>query len=92
MPGMSYDLLFSVQNLLAIQGYMRLRQYETIAGIGLDPTPYSTHSLGSGGATLMAHSHAANPNLNCLLKLRGRWKSDSSKDMYVQDTLESRLT
>ena len=74
--------------------YARLREIikETIAGIGLDPTPYSTHSLRSGGATFMAHSHAANPNLNRLLKLQGRWKSFSSKDMYVQDTLESRLT
>ena len=40
----------------------------------------------------MANSQAGNPNLNRLLKLQGRWKSDSSKDMYVQDSLESRLT
>ena len=40
----------------------------------------------------MAHSNAANPNLNCLLKLQERMKSDSSKDMYVQDTLGGRLT
>jgi hypothetical protein len=33
-----------------------------------------------------------NPTLNRLLKLPGRWKSDNSKDMYVQDSLESRLT
>ena len=65
---------------------------EAIASIGLDPQPYSTHSLRSGGAIFMANSHTGNPNLNRLLKLQGRWKSDSSKDMYVQDSLESRLT
>ena len=26
-----------------------------------------------------------------LLKMHGRWKSDSAKDMYVEESLESRL-
>jgi integrase len=72
--------------------YTRLRELvkEAIAGIGVDPKPYSTHSLRSGGATFMASSQA--DNLNRLLKLQGRWKSDSCKDIYIKDTLENRLT
>ena len=67
--------------------YTRLREIikETISSIGLDPKQYSTHSLRSGGALFMATSQGNN-------KLQGRWKSDNSKDMYVQDSLESRLT
>lgn len=69
--------------------YTRLREIikEALSSIGLDPHLYSTHSLRSGGATFMVISQAGNPNLNRLLKLQGRWK-----DMYVQDSLESRLT
>jgi hypothetical protein len=40
----------------------------------------------------MTNSQGNNPNLNRLLKLQGRWKYDTSKDMYVKDSLESRLT
>lgn len=74
--------------------YTRLREIikETVSSIGLNPNLYSTHSLRSGGASFMANSQAHNPNLNRLLKLQGRWKSDTSKDMYVKDSLESRLT
>jgi hypothetical protein len=43
-------------------------------------------------ASFMANSQGNNPNLNRLLKLQNRWKSDTSKDMYVKDSLESRLT
>jgi hypothetical protein len=74
--------------------YTRLREIikQTIFSIGLDPKQYSTHSLRSGGASFMANSQGNNPNLNRLLKLQGRWKSDTSKDMHVKDSLESRLT
>ena len=74
--------------------YTRLREIikEAISSIGLDPKQYSAHSLRSGGASFMANSQGNNPNLNRLLKLQGRWKSDTSKDMYVKDSLESRLT
>ena len=40
----------------------------------------------------MANSQGNHPNFNRLLKIQSRWKSDSSKDMYVKDSLESRLT
>jgi integrase len=69
--------------------YTRLREIikETISSIGLDPKQYSTHSLRSGGASFMANSQGNNPNLNRLLKLQGRWKSDTSKDMYAKDSI-----
>ena len=74
--------------------YTRLREIikQTISSIGLDPKQYSTHNLRSGGASFMANSQGNNPNSNRSLKLQGRWKSDTSKDMYVKDSLESRLT
>lgn len=46
------------------------------------------HSLRSGGATAAANS---NVNERCWKK-HGRWASDSSKDGYVKDSLESRLS
>lgn len=46
------------------------------------------HSLRSGGATAAANS---NENERCWKK-HGRWASDSSKDGYVKDSLESRLS
>uniref|UniRef100_A0A8W8IRD0 Uncharacterized protein n=1 Tax=Magallana gigas TaxID=29159 RepID=A0A8W8IRD0_MAGGI len=45
------------------------------------------HSLRSGGATAAVGS---NVNERCI-KRHGRWKCDSSKDMYVVDQLENRL-
>lgn len=74
--------------------YTRCRELvkEGVRSIGLDPKIYSTHSLRAGGATFMAHSQASNPNLNRLLKIQGRWRSDSSKDIYIKDTLQDRLT
>ena len=74
--------------------YTRLREIikAAISSIGLDPKQCSAHSLRSGGVSFMANSQGNNPNLNRLLKLQGRWKSDTSKDMYVKDSLESRLT
>nr|XP_022287905.1 uncharacterized protein LOC111100391 isoform X1 [Crassostrea virginica] len=45
------------------------------------------HSLRSGGATAAANSNVSE---RCWKK-HGRWSSDSSKDGYVKDSLESRL-
>ena len=75
-------------NVLVTKGYLAEIIKEAISSVGLDPKQYSTHSLRSGGASFMANSQGNNPNL----KLQGRWKSDTSKDMYVKDSLESRLT
>ena len=46
------------------------------------------HSLRSGGATAAV---AGDVSERCI-KRHGRWKCDSSKDMYVVDQLESRLS
>ena len=45
------------------------------------------HSFRSGGATAAAN---ANVNERCLKK-HGRWKSDSSKDGYIVDSIQNRL-
>ena len=46
------------------------------------------HSLRSGGATMAAHS---NVNEHCI-KRHGRWKPNWSKDGYIDDTFEKRLS
>ena len=45
------------------------------------------HSLRSGGATVAANSDVDD---RCL-KRHGRWKTDSSKDGYIVDSVEKRL-
>jgi integrase len=56
--------------------------------IGLDSAKYSTHSMRSGGATM-----AAKGSLNDrLLQRHGRWSTVESKNRYVKDTLEARLS
>ena len=58
-----------------------------LKAIGLDPSKFSSHSFRSGGAT-----SAANLNVpDRLFKVHGRWKSDSAKDGYVHDKVDSRL-
>lgn len=59
----------------------RLRLVSGDLNIGL-------HSLRSGGATSAAN---AGVNDRCW-KRHGRWKSDNSKDGYVEDSLDSRLS
>ena len=46
------------------------------------------HSLRAGGASAAAN---ANVNERCW-KRHGRWKTDSAKDGYVADSVESRLS
>ena len=43
-------------------------------------------SCTSSSSVILAHAA-----LKRLLKIHGRWKSDSAKDMYVQESLENRL-
>ena len=44
------------------------------------------HSLRTGSATMATHS-----DINERCKRHGRWKSDSSKDGYVADSIANRL-
>ena len=57
--------------------------------LGLDHKMYGLHSLWSGGATSAVCN---NPNLlERLLKLHGRWNSDTARDMYVWEDVFKRL-
>ena len=59
-----------------------------INSIGLDEKLYGTHRLRSGAATLSANSSIPDR----IFTRHGRWSSDKSKDMYVEDNLDSLLS
>ena len=63
---------------------------DTLSQLGLNPNDYGLHSLRSGGIT-SAVRNSSNSIPERLLKIHGRWKSDSAKDMYVEESLENRL-
>ena len=46
----------------------------------------SLHSFRSGGATKAANAQVSDP----CWKRHGRWKSDTAKDGYVEDSLDNR--
>ena len=48
---------------------------------------FSTHSARSGGATLAANSGVPDRNLH----RHGRWASTSAKNIYVKNSLASKL-
>ena len=59
-----------------------------LKNIGVDPFKFGLHSLRSGGAT-----SAANSGINDrIFQLHGRWKSAEAKNIYVDDSIEQRLT
>ena len=63
---------------------------ECLTKLGFDPASYGLHSLRAGGATAAVRN---NPNISeRMLKLHGRWKSSTAKDMYIQEGLKERLT
>ena len=74
--------------------YTRCREIikESLRAIGENPALYSTHSLRSGGATFMAEALEESQDKNRLIRLQGRWKSESSRDMYIKDSIEKRLS
>lgn len=47
-----------------------------------------THSLRAGGITAVANTD--NVSERCLMR-HGRWKSETSKNMYVEDSVEKKL-
>ena len=73
--------------------YTRCRELikESLSAIGINSIPYSTHRLRSGGATFIADNLMKSGASDRLLMLHGRWKSEKAKNMYVKDSLESRL-
>lgn len=70
--------------------YTRLRECfkEKLESLGFPAGSCGLHSLRAGGATAAANGGIPDR----LFKRHGRWKSDSAKDGYVEDSLESRLS
>ena len=70
--------------------YSRTREVvrAAFASLGYSVETFGLHSLRSGGATA-----AANAGINDrLFKRHGRWKSETAKDGYVKDNLQSLLS
>lgn len=69
--------------------YTRLRELlrKKLEELGYDKTLFSPHSLRAGGATAAANAKVKDR----LFKRHGRWRSESAKDGYVEDSLEQRL-
>ncbi|XP_033762818.1 integrase/recombinase xerD homolog isoform X1 [Pecten maximus] len=69
--------------------YTRAREVllEKLSSIGLDPSKFCLHSLRSGGASAAANCGVSDR----LFKAHGRWRSETAKDGYVKDKLESKL-
>ena len=70
--------------------YTRVRELmlQRLAKLGYDAAKFSMHSFRAGGAT--AAANAGVPDR--LFKRHGRWRSESAKDGYVKDSVESRLS
>ncbi|XP_068727480.1 uncharacterized protein [Montipora capricornis] len=58
--------------------------------LGYDARCFGLHSLRSGGITSVVQ-HSKNSISDRLLKLHGRWKTDTAKDMYVHEDVQNRL-
>ncbi len=69
--------------------YTRCREIfkETLEEVGLDSTKFGLHSLRSGGASAAAAVGVPDR----LFRRHGRWKSESSKDRYVKETLSNKM-
>lgn len=69
--------------------YSRMRELfiEAFQTIVPDISKFGLHSLRSGGATVCANSGVSDR----LFKRHGRWRSESAKDGYIKDMLDSRL-
>ena len=63
---------------------------DTLSPLGYNSNDYGLHRLRSGGITAVVRN-SRNSIPERLLKIHGRWKSDSAKDMYVEESLENRL-
>ena len=61
-----------------------------MGGLDYNPNDYGLHSLRAGDIT-SAVRQSSNSISERLLKKHGRWKSDSAKDVYFEESLEDRL-
>ena len=55
--------------------------------LGFTVEDYGLHSMRAGGATAAANAKVPDR----LFKRHGRWRSESAKDGYIKDSVESRL-
>ena len=69
--------------------YTRAREIfmSSFHDLGLDKSKFCLHSLRSGGATAAAAASVDDR----LFKKHGRWKSNTAKDGYVEESLSDRL-
>jgi len=67
---------------------MRELLKEKLQQLGFPSNEYSLHSLRAGRAT--AAVEAGIPDR--VFKRHGRWKSDNTKDGYVEDSMDKRLS
>ena len=69
--------------------YSRVSELMTgqLQAIGLDPKNYGLHSMHSGGASLAA----ALGVLDCFIICYGEWRSELSKNRYINESLGSLL-
>ena len=56
--------------------------------LNYDPDKFGLHSLRAGGTMAAANNGVSDR----LFKRHGRWRSDSAKDGYVEDSVKQRLT
>ena len=70
--------------------YTRMRELflAKLGELGLDASRFGLHSLRAGGATAAANAGVADR----LFKRHGRWRSESAKDGYVDDSRDARLS
>ena len=61
---------------------------QTLEPAGIDWTEYGTHRLQSCGTTAAARAHVAER----LIQRHGGWKSASSKNCYISESLEDALS
>ena len=57
------------------------------SGIVQNVSKFSTHSLRAGGATAAANAGVSDR----IIQRHGRWKSSSSKNMYIKDDISKQL-
>ena len=69
--------------------YTRVREVtlKKFGTLGIDMSQLRLHSFKAGGTTTAANAGV----LDRLFKRHGRWKSENTKDRYIQDATSERL-
>ena len=85
--GLSRGKKFSLHTKYKPISYSRIHGnfIKVLKAVNLDWRKYRLHSLRSSGTSLTAYNSVSDR----LFKRHGRWKSDRTKDGYIEDSLES---